>query len=76
MAAPINIPVNAQLQNVTQLQRQIQQATQNLRINIASGNSARSLGALSQPLGRLTGQADEFTKSLEAANARVLAFGA
>lgn len=76
MATPINLPVNAQLQNVTQLQRQIQQATQNLRINLVSGNSARSLTALSQPLGRLTGQADEFTKSLEAANARVLAFGA
>jgi TP901 family phage tail tape measure protein len=76
MATPINIPVNAQLQNVTQLQRQIQQATQNLRINLISGNSARSLTALSQPLGRLTGQADEFSKSLDAANARVLAFGA
>ena len=76
MAAPINLPVNAQLQNQTQLQRQIQQATQNLRINFATGNTARSLGALSQPLGRLTGQADEFTKSLDAANARVLAFGA
>jgi TP901 family phage tail tape measure protein len=76
MAAPINIPVNAQLQNQTQLERQLQQATQNLRINFATGNSARSLGALSQPLGRLTGQADEFSKSLDAANARVLAFGA
>ncbi len=76
MATPINLPVNAQLQNQTQLQRQILQATQNLRINFATGNSARSLGALSQPLGRLTGQADEFTKSLDAANARVLAFGA
>jgi TP901 family phage tail tape measure protein len=36
----------------------------------------RALNSLSQPLGRLTGQADEFTKSLDAANARVLAFGA
>ena len=32
--------------------------------------------ALSQPLGRITGKADQFTKSMEAANARVLAFGA
>jgi TP901 family phage tail tape measure protein len=76
MAAPINLPVNAQLQNQTQLERQLRQATQALRINFATGNSARSLGALSQPLGRLTGQADEFSKSLDAANARVLAFGA
>jgi TP901 family phage tail tape measure protein len=29
-----------------------------------------------QPLGRITGATDEFTKSLEASNARVLAFGA
>jgi len=30
----------------------------------------------SQPLGKITGQASEFSKSLEAANARVIAFGA
>ena len=30
----------------------------------------------SQPLGKITGQASEFSKSLEAANARVVAFGA
>jgi len=29
-----------------------------------------------QPLGRMKNSADEFTKSMEAANARVLAFGA
>ena len=29
-----------------------------------------------QPLGQITGAADEFTKSLEASNARVIAFGA
>ena len=29
-----------------------------------------------QPLGRITGSANEFAKSMEAANARVLAFGA
>ena len=47
----------------------------------ASLNKPRSIGKLdargfSQPLGRITGQASEFTKSLEAANARVIAFGA
>jgi len=31
---------------------------------------------ISQPLGRITGQVSEFNKSLEASNARVLAFGA
>ena len=76
MAAPINLQANVQIQNLSQMQRQIQQATQNLKINMGGGNAARSLSALSQPLGRLTGQADEFSKSLDAANARVLAFGA
>jgi TP901 family phage tail tape measure protein len=37
---------------------------------------ATGLNKLSGPLGRLNGQASEFTKSLEASNARVLAFGA
>ncbi len=46
----------------------------NLRINMGPG--AKSIEGLTRPLGRLTGRADEFTKSMEAANARVLAFGA
>ena len=49
-------------------------AGRNLKINV--GANAKSVEALSQPLGRITGKADEFTKSMEAANARVLAFGA
>ena len=40
------------------------------------GGGARSLEKLSRPLGKITGQASEFQKSLEASNARVLAFGA
>jgi TP901 family phage tail tape measure protein len=40
------------------------------------GGNAKSIEGLSQPLGRITGKADQFTKSMEAANARVLAFGA
>ena len=40
------------------------------------GGGARSLDKLSRPLGKITGQASEFQKSLEASNARVLAFGA
>jgi TP901 family phage tail tape measure protein len=72
----INVPLNAQLQNATQLQQQIQNAVNSVRINLGGPNGARALSSLSQPLGRLTGQADEFTKSLDAANARVLAFGA
>jgi TP901 family phage tail tape measure protein len=45
-------------------------------INLNANVDGSSLIALSKPLGRITGQADEFTKSMEAANARVLAFGA
>ena len=32
--------------------------------------------SFTQPLGRITASANEFTKSLEASNARVIAFGA
>ena len=49
-------------------------AGRKLQINL--GANAKSVEGLSQPLGRITGKADEFTKSMEAANARVLAFGA
>ena len=70
---PLKIPAV-----VTGLERSIQQQAQkagrNLKINL--GTSARSVESLSQPLGRITGKADEFTKSMQAANARVLAFGA
>ena len=40
------------------------------------GGGAGSINKLSRPLGKITGQASEFQKSLEASNARVLAFGA
>ena len=43
-------------------------------INFGAG--AQSIDKLSRPLGKITGQANEFQKSLEASNARVLAFGA
>ena len=44
-------------------------------------NQRRKIGSLDtrsfeQPLGRITGKASEFAKSLEASNARVIAFGA
>lgn len=70
---PIQIPVT-QTGFEASIQAAAQKAGRNLKIDL--GSSARSINALSQPLGRITGQADEFTKSMEAANARVLAFGA
>lgn len=39
-------------------------------------NLGRNLGRSTLPLGRITGDFDQFEKSLDAANARVLAFGA
>jgi TP901 family phage tail tape measure protein len=76
----INIPANVQIQNANQaatyLQGVLQGAVNNVQFNLGGAGGSRTLRSLSQPLGRLTGQADEFTKSLDAANARVLAFGA
>ena len=75
MAQPIKIPV---VVDASMLQRSVQDglkgASRNATINL--GSNAKNINALSQPLGRITGQADEFSKSMEAANARVFAFGA
>ena len=47
------------------------------QINQLTGkNYAINLNINSQPLGRITGQLSEFNKSIDAANARVIAFGA
>lgn len=57
--------------NTAKLQQQINQvARKPLVIDVTSGRGG------SQPLGRLTGQITEIDKSLAAANARVIAFGA
>ena len=53
-----------------QLRRFVRKAE---RTNINLSLNSRKF---TQPLGRITGAASEFTKSLEASNARVLAFGA
>ena len=56
------------------LEESIGQATNNVN---RKGISIKLRAAdYTQPLGRITQKADEFTKSLEASNARVLAFGA
>lgn len=70
---PIQLPV-VQTGLEASIQAAAQRAGRNLKIDL--GVSSRSIGSLSQPLGKITGQADQFTKSMEAANARVLAFGA
>ena len=70
---PIQIPT-VQTGLEASIQAAAQKAGKNLKINL--GANSRSIEALSQPLGRITGKADDFTKSMAAANARVLAFGA
>ena len=68
MAKGINIPVTG---DVRPLQKQIAKATKT-PIKLG-GIDDRSF---TQPLGRIKGQMGEFQKSLEASNARVIAFGA
>ena len=78
MPESVPLPLRGQLENARQLERQVDQiakrASKNLKIDFTG--SGKNLDALSQPLGRITGKADEFGKSMEAANARVIAFGA
>ena len=78
MPESVPLPLKGQLENARQLERQVDQiakrASKNLKIDFTG--SRKNIDSISQPLGRLSGKADEFTKSMEAANARVLAFGA
>ena len=78
MPESINVNINAKLGNATQLERQVSNVARRAgkNFNLDLGARAADINKLSQPLGRITGQADEFTKSIEASNARVIAFGA
>ena len=72
----ITLKVGLQVDQSQGLQ-QVQQALAPMTRNIQNFNKNPILAKnFTQPLGRITGAADEFTKSLEASNARVLAFGA
>ena len=78
MPESVSLPLRGQLENARQLERQVdkiaKRASKNLKIDFTG--SGKNLESLAQPLGRITGKADEFGKSMEAANARVIAFGA
>jgi TP901 family phage tail tape measure protein len=65
MPAQLTVDVNG---NVSQLQRDIE--------NIVRKQYTLNLETKGQPLGRITADVGEFNKSMEAANARVVAFGA
>ena len=72
MAQGISIPVVQ-----SGLEASIQQGARNVgTININASVDPSSFKNLAQPLGRVSGLATEFEKSIAASNARVLAFGA
>jgi TP901 family phage tail tape measure protein len=73
MAEDIRLSVGA---DTTQMESQIANAAKKAAVVIRPTIDSKGLEKISAPLGRITGQADEFSKSMEAANARVLAFGA
>jgi TP901 family phage tail tape measure protein len=56
--------------------RRMQNVVARRPIKVSLATDTKGLDGLNKGLGKLSGSADEFTKSLEAANARVLAFGA
>lgn len=70
---PILVPVK-QVGFEQSIQQAMRKISSGAQINLGQGG--KQFSALSQPLGKITGQADQFTKSMEAANARVFAFGA
>ena len=68
----ITIPIQGEVDT-----KQIQRQLKDVQRSVSQLNSNPIIAKnFTQPLGRITGSADEFTKSLEASNARVVAFGA
>ena len=73
MASPsttINANLNINPASVKSAQKTVQSAFSNINLN------PKSVSQFSNSLGRITGQASEFKKSMDAATARVFAFGA
>ena len=74
MADEIRLDVAA---NTTPMERDIADARRRVgTITLNANMDSRGMENFNRSLGKITGQADEFSKSMEAANARVLAFGA
>ena len=66
------IPINATF-NGAQLEKDVLSALNRIQSKSSLNLNTRNF---TQPLGKITGLANEFNKSLEASNARVVAFGA
>ena len=73
--AKVTIPVELTPVNARKVEASLAQLKAKAK-GVNLGGGAESISKLSRPLGKITGQASEFQKSLEASNARVLAFGA
>jgi len=76
MANNPKFSVEPEIVGIQEAMRRMQAAVSRKPINVPLATDTKSLKDLNNGLGKLSGSADEFTKSLEAANARVLAFGA
>lgn len=72
MAVPVQVDLDPNTRKVEAALARIKAQAKGVNF----GGGAESINKLSRPLGKITGQASEFQKSLEASNARVLAFGA
>jgi TP901 family phage tail tape measure protein len=70
----LRVGVTIDRASLSRAERDVQRSFRNIQKLAKSGKLLGS--AYTAPLGRITHSADEFTKSLEASNARVLAFGA
>ena len=75
MAATVTIGVRADMKP---WERDFDRAVKRVQSTMGKGKLRMQLDekGFTQPLGRITGDMDEFQKSLKASNARVLAFGA
>lgn len=70
----LNVNTNAAKRSMERAAAEINKIVNNVSgKNVAFNVNGKSF---TQPLGRITASANEFTKSLEASNARVIAFGA
>ena len=74
IVSQVKIGVGVDLASLSESERTIQSAIN--RLNRLSTSGALVSKSYTQPLGRISGSVSEFEKSLEAANARVVAFGA
>lgn len=71
-----NLPVTVQaIADTSRAAKSLENLTRKREVILAASFDARSIAAANKPLGAIKRSADEFEKSMAAANARVLAFG-